>query len=128
MEGRYFGCSGRRCSGPFIFGTHKMPRETIWPSILVPITANERENIENYLQRTDNCEKLRDNDVLQFLCLEDKTNLENGVIRITPTTAREYSVRNAGAVAGGGIGGYSLTLLLYALASMARIYWKWLHE
>ena len=37
-------------------------------------------------------------------------------------------VRDAGAVAGGGIGGYWLTLLLYTLASMARSYSRWLHE
>jgi hypothetical protein len=114
-------------AGPFILGTYKMrPTHDV---AAAPLSADQRERIEQELQHTNNCEDIRDrNHLRQYLCREDKKDLETGFTHVEEFNTGVYLAWNAVAASGGFIGGYILTFLLYTLANMARIYWRWLHE
>jgi hypothetical protein len=113
-------------AAPFILGTYKM-RPT--HEIAAPLSADRRERIEQELQHTNNCKDIHETSYLSyFFCKSDKKDLETGFTHVEAFSPGPYLAGNAVAVAVGFIVGCGLTFLLYTLANMTRIYWRWLNE
>jgi hypothetical protein len=115
-------------AGPFILGTYKMrPTPKRWDlyDTLVPLTADQRENLEYFVGQTNNCETLRDSHLNFFVCQMSQKDLERGATYVTALSIDKYMAINAAVMVGGFIGGFGATFLVPALALR---YWKWLHE
>jgi hypothetical protein len=133
-------------AAPFAFGTYEaQPTYSVW----VPLTAQEKENLANFL-RTDDCKFLGKAD--QILCSifpgaeiqkePIRRELERGARETSHADLPKYWMMNVGIAAATAAGLFSLTflipmlirgiaflipMLIRGVAFLARRYWRWLN-
>ena len=114
-------------AAPFVLGTYKMrPTPKNWTyDRLVPLTADEKENIEAFLKETKNCEVLADLVVQSVACHMNQRDLERDGRYEIYISIDKYQATNAAAVVAGFVSVFGMTFFLPALI---RLYWRWLHE
>ena len=109
-------------AAPFVFGTWKVrPRS----EVLVPLTAEEKERITAYMERTENCEKgIERSRLARFMCEQDQEDLQRGAKSQSYLSVPKYLAINIAAALIASVGIYGLVFLVPALV---RRYWKWLN-
>jgi hypothetical protein len=124
-------------AGPFVLGTNKMHPMV---EVLVPLSAEEKENISALLKETNNCpltNRLRELEDLgvkvsvdsvdwnrEFFCRWNLKKLQAGGEYKSGFSAPKYLALNAAAALAGFGTIFGLTYLLPALV---RRYWRWLN-
>jgi hypothetical protein len=116
-------------AAPFAFKTWKV-RPT--SEVSVPLTADEKQRISGYLEKTKNCETLMGQpgeDRLNvfartYICERDRESLQRGAeVNEYPSLPKYLAINLAAAIAAF-VGVFGLTFLIPAIV---RRYWLWLN-
>jgi hypothetical protein len=102
--------------------TYKMrPTPKGWDlyDTLVPLTADQRGNLEYFVGQTNNCEALGDSHLNFFVCQMSQKDLERGATYVTALSIDKYMAINAAVMVGGFIGGFGATFLVPAALNYA---------
>ena len=95
------------------------------------LTTREKENLAVSLQNSNYCRRKTGNDVIDFLCYDDKEKFERGGDYEYHPDWLEYLAPNVGVAAATFASVFGLAflvpILIHGLAFLARRYWEWLN-